>query len=97
MIDVRRGQRYLQMYCQLLLRIEAHLTINHHLAMHYVDIFRRFGPAYVWWLFAFERCNGEQEQVNTNGRAGGEMELTLMRSWVGKHQLFELVRVRGLC
>ncbi|GJE95314.1 hypothetical protein PsYK624_114980 [Phanerochaete sordida] len=89
--DVKRGQGYLRKYCEILLRIGAHLTINHHVAMHYVDIFRRFGPAYVWWLFAFERCNGEQENVNHNGHANGEMELTLMRNWVMKHRLFEVL------
>ena len=69
----------------------VHLIINHLLAIHYVDIFRRYGPAYVWWLFAFERCKGEQEEVNLNGRDDGTMELTLMRNWITKHRLFELV------
>ncbi|GBE85854.1 hypothetical protein SCP_0803760 [Sparassis crispa] len=59
--------------------------------MHYTDIFKRFGPAYSWWLFAFEHCNGEQEQVKLNGHAEGEMEVTMMRNWVAKHRLHELM------
>lgn len=93
MSDVQQGQRYIQLHCQELLRLGVHLLPNHHLSMHYSDIFRRFGPAYVWWLFAFERFNGDQESVNINGRGGGEVEMTLIRNWVSKHRLFELVRI----
>ncbi|EGO03200.1 hypothetical protein SERLA73DRAFT_23695, partial [Serpula lacrymans var. lacrymans S7.3] len=50
------------------------LTINHHLSMHYSSIFKHFGPAYGWWLFAFEQFNGKLEWVNLNGHADGEME-----------------------
>ncbi|KAH9935806.1 hypothetical protein B0H21DRAFT_878742 [Amylocystis lapponica] len=90
MEEVRRGQRYLQQYCQGLLALGVNLVPNHHMSMHYTQMFERFGPAYAWWLFAFERCNGEQEDVNLNGHAFGEMELTLIRNWIGKHRLFEL-------
>ncbi|EIW57889.1 uncharacterized protein TRAVEDRAFT_38232 [Trametes versicolor FP-101664 SS1] len=75
-----------------MLRLGIHLVPNHHLAMHYPDFFRLFGPVYAWWLYAQERFNGEQERVNHNGKAGGEMELTLLRNWVGKHRFYELVR-----
>jgi len=80
--DVRRGQRYLQRFCEIAIRLKIHLKPNHHLAMHYEVIFRRFGPVYAWWLFAFERYNGLLEQVNLNGHASGEMELTLLRHWI---------------
>ncbi|EGN95381.1 hypothetical protein SERLA73DRAFT_60037 [Serpula lacrymans var. lacrymans S7.3] len=69
----------------------VHLTINHHLSMHYAPIFKRFGPAYSWWLFAFERYNGELEQMNLNGHGGGEMEYTLLRDWIEKNRLYEMV------
>ncbi|KAH9849688.1 hypothetical protein C2E23DRAFT_736978 [Lenzites betulinus] len=74
-----------------MLRLGIHLVPNHHLAMHYPVVFRLFGPVYAWWLYAQERFNGEQERVNHNGKAGGEMELTLLRNWVGKHRFYELV------
>ncbi|KAL7282470.1 hypothetical protein ACG7TL_003941 [Trametes sanguinea] len=88
---VRRGQRYLRKYCLGLLDLGVHLVINHHMAMHYERVFPAFGPAYGWWLFGFERCNGDQENVNHNGHDGGEMELTLMRNWVSRHRLHELL------
>ncbi|KAL1949361.1 hypothetical protein VTO73DRAFT_8242 [Trametes versicolor] len=89
--DVKRGHRFMQMCCQEMLRLGIHLVPNYHFAMHYPQFFRLFGPVYAWWLFAHERFNGEQEKVNTNGRAAGEMELTLMRNWIAKHRLFELL------
>lgn len=91
MLDVHRGQRYLRLFCEIALRLRIHLKPNNHLAMHYEIIFRRFGPVYAWWLFAFERFNGLLEQVNLNGHAGGEMELTLLRDWILKQRLNELV------
>ncbi len=91
MEEVHRGHRYIRRCCEEMLRLGIHLVPNHHLAMHYPDIFRLFGPVYAWWLYAQERYNGEQERVHHNGKAGGEMELTLLRNWVGKHRFHELV------
>ncbi|KIJ07324.1 hypothetical protein PAXINDRAFT_182502 [Paxillus involutus ATCC 200175] len=91
MYDVDRGQQLLQRYCRMALTMRIHLVINHHLSMHYAPFFKNFGPVYAWWLFAFERFNGLLEQVNLNGHAGGIMELTLMRNWVLRHRLYELL------
>ncbi|KAL6307607.1 hypothetical protein BKA93DRAFT_815915 [Sparassis latifolia] len=91
MDEVGRGQHYLQKFSQGMLALGAHLVINHHMSMHYSLVFKSFGPAHAWWLFAFERCNGEQEAVNLNGHAEGEMETTLMRNWLAKQRLYELV------
>ena len=67
------------------------MVINNHLSMHYPDSFL-CGPTNSWWLMGFERCNGDQKKVNLNGHVeGAEMELTLARSWVQKHHLYELV------
>lgn len=90
MDEVRNGHRYITKYNRGALNLGIHLVINNHLAMHYPTSFR-FGPAYAWWLFGFERCNGDQKKVNLNGHADGEMELTLARAWVLKHRLYELV------
>lgn len=89
--NVRRGQRYIKRHCDGLLCLDIHLVMNHHLAMHYEPVFTGFGPSYAWWLFAFKRCNGDQEQVELNGHADGIMELTMMRNAVGKQRLHELV------
>ncbi|KAI0370386.1 hypothetical protein BV20DRAFT_1035887 [Pilatotrama ljubarskyi] len=91
MDDVERGHRYLRLCCVQMLRLGVHLLPNHHLAMHYPIIFKLFGPVYAWWLYAHERFNGIQEKVRTNGKAAGEMELTLTRSWVAKQRLYELL------
>jgi hypothetical protein len=67
------------------------MVINNHLSMHYPDSFLR-GPTNSWWLMGFKRCNGDQKKVNLNRHAEGvKMELTLARSWVQKHHLYELV------
>lgn len=91
MDDVNRAHEYLVRYCKLSLRLGIHLKPNHHLAMHYPAIFRRFGPTYAWWLFAFERFNGYLENINLNGHAGGIMELTILRNWVQRHRVYEMV------
>jgi hypothetical protein len=89
--DAKRGVDYLQRYCEIGLRLGVNLKPNHHLAMHYVEIFKQYGPVYAWWLFAFERFNGYLEDVNLNGHAGGVMERTILRSWITKHRMYELV------
>ncbi|KAI0631156.1 hypothetical protein C8Q77DRAFT_1062169 [Trametes polyzona] len=91
MDEVKRGHAYLRRCCERMLELGIHLLPNHHLAMHYPEIFRLFGPVYAWWLYAHERFNGIQEKVRINGKAGGEMELTLTRNWVAKQRLYELL------
>ena len=68
---------------------------NHHMAMHYARLIRLHGPVYAWWLFAFERFNGMLEDVNTNGHANGQMELTLIRNWLIRQRIYELVSLWG--
>lgn len=74
-----------------MLALGVHLVINHHMSIHYVEMIKLFGPVYGWWLFAFERFNGMLERVKTNGRDGGRAELTLLRSWVMTHLIYELL------
>lgn len=89
--EVAEGMKYLTLCNQGALAMGFPMVINNHLSMHYPDSFR-FGPTNAWWLFGFERCNGDQKRVNLNGHAeGAEMELTLARAWVQKHRLYELV------
>ncbi|EEB92189.1 hypothetical protein MPER_09337, partial [Moniliophthora perniciosa FA553] len=61
--------------------MRAELSINHHLAMHFGDMFKLYGPVYAWWLFAYERFNGMFEQVKLNGHGGGAIEHPPMRYW----------------
>jgi hypothetical protein len=88
--NVQRGQRFLRRFCEGLLHLHVHLHPNHHWAMHYEPIFRRFGPASAWWVYAYERFNGLLQKVNLNYQKG-QMESTLMRFWVRMHRLYELV------
>lgn len=90
MDEVKEGHRYITKYNRGAITQGIPLVINNHLAMHYPTSYL-FGPTYAWWLFGFERCNGDQKKVNLNGHANGEMELTLARAWVLKHRLYELV------
>ena len=85
------GQRFLARYCLALLGLGVVLTPNHHLAMHFAAMILLFGPVYAWWLFAFERFNGMMEKVNNNGKDGGRVELTMLRSWVQAHLLYDYV------
>lgn len=91
MDEVQYGHQFLRWCCQEMVALGVHLVPNFHYAMHYPQFFRLFGPVYAWWLFAHERFNGELEKVNLNGHASGEMELSLMRNWITKHRLYELV------
>jgi hypothetical protein len=91
MAQARIGQDFLIQYCRRCIALGINLVINHHLAMHYYDMIKRFGPVYGWWLFAFERFNGMLEKVNLNGHDGGRMEVTLLRNWVQTHLLYELL------
>lgn len=89
--DVHRAQVFLQWYCQGLLRLKVHLKPNHHWSMHYETAFRCYGPAYAWWVFAYERFNGLLSKVNLNNHLN-ECPPTLMRFWIQMHRLYELVR-----
>lgn len=91
MNEVNRAMEDLRQYCRLRLLYNIELVISHHVALHYPEFFRSYGPAYVWWLFAFESYNGLLEEIKTNGKAGGRMELTLIRNWVQRQLLFDLL------
>jgi hypothetical protein len=95
MNEAKTGQEFLVLHCRLLLSLGVRLHINHHACMHFLPQFKRFGPVYSWWLFAFERFNGMLEKIKHNGHDGGEMELTLLRNWVQTHRLYELVHPKS--
>ncbi|KAF8595852.1 hypothetical protein BDV93DRAFT_456040 [Ceratobasidium sp. AG-I] len=88
--DVERAQGYLKWYCEGLIEMGVHLLPNHHWCMHYSQIFKRYGPAYAWWVYAYERYNGLLARVNLNNHIG-QMETTLMRFWTQMHRIHELV------
>ncbi len=51
---------------------------NHHLHCHLMECIFHFGSPYSFWLFPFERYNGDMGKLHTNNQ---EMELTLTRKF----------------
>ncbi len=51
---------------------------NHHLHCHLMECIFHFGSPYSFWLFPFERYNGDMGKLDTNNK---EMELTLTRKF----------------
>ncbi|KAF9508408.1 hypothetical protein BS47DRAFT_1302923, partial [Hydnum rufescens UP504] len=49
------------------------------------------GPPYATWLFGFEQNNKILSCFNTNGHAGGEVEGTVLHSWVKSGLVQDLV------
>ena len=46
------------------------ITIYQHLALHFGDHLRRFGPVHSWRCFPFERYNGLMQRTSTNFHFG---------------------------
>ena len=86
-----RAQNMYSLACQSWARMNTLLTPYFHLVEHILPQLLRLGPAPAFWLFALERNNGRLSKVNTNGHAGGELEATMMRSWVKNILLHNLV------
>ncbi|KAL0564444.1 hypothetical protein V5O48_017603 [Marasmius crinis-equi] len=89
--EARAGVAHISNYCRGLLLLGAELSINHHLAMHFLAMFKLFGPVYTWWLFAYKRFNDAhpkelaavQQIINTkrNNQQGSMMtELRIFQS-----------------
>ncbi|KAF9062835.1 hypothetical protein BDP27DRAFT_1368545 [Rhodocollybia butyracea] len=55
---------------------------NVHIAFHLYEFLILFGPVISWWCFPFERLIGTLQKVNTNNHIGGEMEATIVKSYV---------------
>ena len=71
--------------------MHCHLTPYFHLLTHGDSFIYRLGPVYRFWLFGPESNNGRLVKVNTNGHTGGELEGTMMRSWIKNILIHDLV------
>ncbi|KZT18250.1 hypothetical protein NEOLEDRAFT_1080673, partial [Neolentinus lepideus HHB14362 ss-1] len=60
---------------------EKAMKPNHHWVVHLPDQVRDYGAVYNYWLFLVERLNETLKDYNTNHRSGGELEVTLMRTF----------------
>ena len=71
--------------------MNCHLTPVFHLAEHNEEVMLQYGPVYGWWGYPMEQNNGFLKKFRTNGHTGGELEATLMRSWVKYGLISDLV------
>ncbi|KAJ7429428.1 hypothetical protein B0H11DRAFT_2265746 [Mycena galericulata] len=55
---------------------------NVHAAFHLYDFLILFGPVMSWWCFPFERLIGVLQKIKTNDQIGGEMEATILKSFM---------------
>ncbi|KZV64692.1 hypothetical protein PENSPDRAFT_639268, partial [Peniophora sp. CONT] len=72
-------------------RMNCHLSPYCHLLLHLRPQILRTGPLPSSWLYGYERANGWLAKVNTNGHAGGQLEATLMRTWVRSQLVDDLI------
>ncbi|TFK58870.1 hypothetical protein BDN72DRAFT_781477 [Pluteus cervinus] len=91
--DVKRAFMILSHAIQTWAKMHCHLTPYFHLALHMESQFLRYGPAYGWWTYPYERNNGFLGRFNHNGHAGGEIEGTMMRGWWKATLIQQLVRI----
>lgn len=96
-ISIREAQRAQNCHawaCQAWARLNCHLTPYFHLLSHLIIWIYRLGPVYGWWTYPYERFNGYLSRLQHNGHPG-ELEVTMMRSWVRLHLIHDLVSSRS--
>ncbi|CAD6950578.1 unnamed protein product [Tilletia controversa] len=55
---------------------DSWIVYNHHIATHIPQFIRRFGPAFHFSAYHFERMNGQLGKTTNNGHRNGELEGT---------------------
>ncbi len=65
---------------------------NNHWGVHLPNQLRDFGPVYAFWTFLGERLNKLLKTFNNNSRKGGQLEVSMMRSFGRDVQLQHMVR-----
>ncbi|KAK0493798.1 hypothetical protein EDD18DRAFT_1077960 [Armillaria luteobubalina] len=55
---------------------------NVHAAFHLYNFLLSFGPVISWWCFPFECLIGSLQKINTNYHIGGELEVTMLQSFM---------------
>ena len=65
-------QGYMQRYLEGFLRLYPHknLVPYQHMALHFGEHMRRFGPTHAWRCYPFERMNGLVQDLPSNYRLG---------------------------
>jgi hypothetical protein len=54
---------------------------NHHYAVHMPQQLRNFGPVYKFWTFLTEHLNKILKSYGSNFWGGGQLEISMMRSF----------------
>ncbi|EIE85330.1 hypothetical protein RO3G_10040 [Rhizopus delemar RA 99-880] len=57
---------------------ESMPTPNMHMHLHLKESFLDFGPSYSFWLYGFERLNGDMKDININFKTGFETTYATM-------------------
>ena len=79
--DVMKADALLLNFCKGFENLygQESITPNMHLCCHLQDSILDFGPVYAFWLFSFERYNGELAAHITNNRS---VEMQYMRKFI---------------
>ncbi|KAG1447243.1 hypothetical protein G6F56_009321 [Rhizopus delemar] len=59
---------------------EGNVTPNMHMHLHILEAVRDFGPIYSFWVYAFERLNGDIKKMSVNYKSS--FEVTYMRKFL---------------
>ncbi|KAI0372088.1 hypothetical protein BV20DRAFT_1034933 [Pilatotrama ljubarskyi] len=89
--EAHRAQDCHDRACQSWAVMVCHLTPYFHLMVHFNVFLFCLGTVYAWWAYVYERFNGWLSKINHNGHKGGELEATMMRSWVKLHLIHDLI------
>ncbi|TFK52674.1 hypothetical protein OE88DRAFT_1712157 [Heliocybe sulcata] len=71
---------------------EGAMKPNHHWVVHLPDQIRDYAAVYNFWLFLVERLNKTLKNYNNNHHGGGELEVTLMRTFYRECRTRTMVR-----
>jgi hypothetical protein len=69
---------------------------NHHWAVHTPNQLRDYGPVNNIWAFLSEHLNKILKGSNSNGRGGGQIEVSMMREFMRDSQLDTMVSLQFL-
>lgn len=88
--DINKADLLLLNFCKRIQNLMGAKCIkpNMHFQCHLAECIRDFGPIHVFWLFAFERCNGMLGSLPTNQKS---IEIQLMESFSLESHLYRML------
>ena len=84
--EIKKADALLVNFCTGMEKLygKQFLTCNMHLHCHLHSVLLDYGPVFGFWLFSFERYNGQIGSTLTNSRS---MEIQFMRDFLKEHYL----------